>query len=194
MASTLATPDLETAQPPAERYRIVRELARGGMAVVYLARQESLERDVALKLLLPFGSRSADMKRFLFESRVAGGLNHPAIVQVLDCFEQQGCPCIAMEYVAGGSLREHQHTRREGREGAIVLADVAPRFPPETIHLAVVDPGVGTSRRMLYAEIGQQRYLAPDNGLLSFLMKREPPRRAALTALTKLRHQIVARL
>jgi S-adenosyl-L-methionine hydrolase (adenosine-forming) len=63
------------------------------------------------------------------------------------------------------------------REGAIVLADATPRFPPGTIHLAVVDPGVGTTRRMTYAEIGEQRYLAPDNGLLSFLTRREPPRR-----------------
>src|SRR4051812_24499795 len=54
-------------------------------------------------------------------------------------------------------------------EGAIVLADATPRFPAGTIHVAVVDPGVGTSRRILYAEIGEQRYLAPDNGLLSRL-------------------------
>jgi S-adenosylmethionine hydrolase len=61
------------------------------------------------------------------------------------------------------------------REGAIVLADCTPRFPSGTIHVAVVDPGVGTSRRLIYAEIGQQRYLAPDNGLLSILMRRSAP-------------------
>jgi S-adenosylmethionine hydrolase len=55
------------------------------------------------------------------------------------------------------------------REGAIVLADATPRFPRGTIHVAVVDPGVGTSRRIVYAEIGEQRYIAPDNGLLSRL-------------------------
>jgi S-adenosylmethionine hydrolase len=59
------------------------------------------------------------------------------------------------------------------REGAIVLADCGPRFPPGTIHVAVVDPGVGTSRRIVYAELGEQRYLAPDNGLLSLLAERE---------------------
>ena len=63
------------------------------------------------------------------------------------------------------------------REGAIVLADATPRFPPGTIHVAVVDPGVGTARQLVYAEIGTQRYLAPDNGLLSFLIRRESPRR-----------------
>jgi S-adenosylmethionine hydrolase len=63
------------------------------------------------------------------------------------------------------------------REGTIVLADVAPRFPSGTIHVAVVDPGVGTARRLIYAEIGSQRFLAPDNGLLSLLVRRELPRR-----------------
>jgi S-adenosyl-L-methionine hydrolase (adenosine-forming) len=63
------------------------------------------------------------------------------------------------------------------REGAIVLADVTPRFPAGTIHVAVVDPGVGTMRRIVYAQVGEQQYLAPDNGLLSFLVQREQPRR-----------------
>jgi len=60
------------------------------------------------------------------------------------------------------------------REGAVVLADTTPRFPAGTIHVAVVDPGVGTVRRLIYAEIGQQRYVAPDNGLLSFLIRQTP--------------------
>jgi S-adenosylmethionine hydrolase len=55
------------------------------------------------------------------------------------------------------------------REGAVVLADTAPRFPAGTIHVAVVDPGVGTQRKLVYARIGSQQYLAPDNGLLSLL-------------------------
>jgi S-adenosyl-L-methionine hydrolase (adenosine-forming) len=55
------------------------------------------------------------------------------------------------------------------KEGAVVLADTTPRFPPGTIHVAVVDPGVGSSRQLVYAEIGAQRYLAPDNGLLGLL-------------------------
>src|SRR5262245_5591325 len=62
------------------------------------------------------------------------------------------------------------------REGAVVLADAAPRFPPGTIHIGVVDPGVGTARRIVYVEIGPQRYLAPDNGLLSLLASRDRPK------------------
>jgi S-adenosylmethionine hydrolase len=64
------------------------------------------------------------------------------------------------------------------REGAVVLADVAPWYPAGTIHVVVVDPGVGTSRRMIYAELGNQRLLAPDNGVLSRLMQKAPLRRA----------------
>jgi S-adenosyl-L-methionine hydrolase (adenosine-forming) len=62
------------------------------------------------------------------------------------------------------------------REGAIVLADATTRFPHGTIHVAVIDPGVGTSRRIIYAEIGGQRYVAPDNGLLSLLALGHRPR------------------
>jgi len=63
------------------------------------------------------------------------------------------------------------------REGAIVLADTAPWFPANTLHVAVVDPGSGTERRLLYAEIGSQRYLVPDNGLISRLTCTERPTR-----------------
>jgi S-adenosyl-L-methionine hydrolase (adenosine-forming) len=62
------------------------------------------------------------------------------------------------------------------REGAVVLADATTCFPHGAIHVAVVDPGVGTSRRMIYAEIGGQRYIAPDNGLLSLLALSQQPR------------------
>lgn len=63
------------------------------------------------------------------------------------------------------------------RQAARLLADVTPWFPTGTIHVAVVDPGVGTDRKIVFAEIGQQRYLAPDNGLLSRLAMHEPPSR-----------------
>lgn len=71
----------------------------------------------------------------------------------------------------------HNIRPQDIRQGALVLADATPRFPAGTIHIAVVDPGVGTSRRILYAEIATQRYIAPDNGLLSGLtLKHEPTR------------------
>ena len=66
----------------------------------------------------------------------------------------------------------HSIPPQDVRQGAIVLADVCPRFPADTIHVAVVDPGVGTDRRLVYARIGNQHFLAPDNGLLSRLHRR----------------------
>jgi S-adenosylmethionine hydrolase len=54
--------------------------------------------------------------------------------------------------------------------GAQVLEEATPWFPENTIHVAVVDPGVGAARPILYARIGSQQYLAPDNGLLGRVM------------------------
>ncbi len=89
-----------------DEYDVIRELGRGGMAVVHLARQRDLQRLVALKELSGFNARDpAFAERFLRESRMAGGLNHPNIVTVYEYFEDGGVPYIAMELVEGGSLR-----------------------------------------------------------------------------------------
>lgn len=58
------------------------------------------------------------------------------------------------------------------RHGAVVLADVAHHFPAGTIHVAVVDPGVGTARQIIYLACGNQQFVAPDNGLLSLVAAR----------------------
>jgi S-adenosyl-L-methionine hydrolase (adenosine-forming) len=72
------------------------------------------------------------------------------------------------------------------RTGAIVLAETTRWFPPETIHIAVVDPGVGSDRRIVYARIGQRHYIAPDNGLLSGLTMLESP--SKIVCLTRPEH------
>jgi serine/threonine protein kinase len=88
------------------RYEILREIGRGGMAAVYLARQIDLDRHVALKELGAFHAADpAFAERFLRESRVAGSLSHPNIVTVHEYFEHEGTPFIAMEYLPRGSLR-----------------------------------------------------------------------------------------
>jgi S-adenosyl-L-methionine hydrolase (adenosine-forming) len=69
----------------------------------------------------------------------------------------------------------HDVPHQDVKRGALVLDDVTQRFPPGTIHVAVVDPGVGTDRAILYAKIGAQQYIAPDNGLLSRLSARIKP-------------------
>jgi serine/threonine protein kinase len=90
------------------RYGILRELGRGGMAVVYLARQEDLDRLVALKELAAFhASDPAFARRFIRESRLAGSLVHANVVTVFDYFEHAGTPYIAMEHLERGSLRPY---------------------------------------------------------------------------------------
>ncbi|MEA2150241.1 MAG: eukaryotic-like serine/threonine-protein kinase, partial [Solirubrobacteraceae bacterium] len=87
-------------------YDVIRELGRGGMAVVHLARQRDLGRLVALKELAGLNAGDpAFTERFLRESRVAGSLNHQNIVTVYEYFEDGGVPFIAMELIEGGSLR-----------------------------------------------------------------------------------------
>ena len=82
------------------RYEVLRELGRGGMATVHLARQPELDRLVALKELHAFHDRRRrSPRRFLRESRLAGSLAHPNIVTVFDFLEDDGTPYIAMEYV-----------------------------------------------------------------------------------------------
>src|SRR5919109_5117159 len=90
------------------RYEILRELGRGGMAVVYLARQTDLDRLVALKELGAFQAADpASVERFLRESRLAGSLVHPNIVTVHDYFEHDEIPYISMEVLERGSLRPY---------------------------------------------------------------------------------------
>ena len=71
----------------------------------------------------------------------------------------------------------HDIPPQDIRRAALLLDDVADWFPSETIHVAVVDPGVGTDRAIVYARIGQQHFLAPDNGLLSRRAARTPPKK-----------------
>jgi S-adenosylmethionine hydrolase len=69
----------------------------------------------------------------------------------------------------------HEIPAQNIRQAALALEDATGYFPPETIHTVVVDPGVGTKRAIVYARIGLQHYLAPDNGVLSRLVARTPP-------------------
>jgi TolB-like protein/Flp pilus assembly protein TadD len=86
-------------------YRMVRLLGRGGMAEVWLAIQESLGREVALKLLLPsLAADPATAERFLREGRIAARLDHRNIVSVYDVGIHDGQPYLAIEYLPGGAI------------------------------------------------------------------------------------------
>ncbi|MGW2565856.1 serine/threonine-protein kinase [Streptomyces sp. NPDC001537] len=87
-------------------YRIEREIGRGGMAVVYRARDLRLDRTVALKLLAPELARNDTFRlRFTHESRAAAAIDHPHIVPVYEAGETDGVLYIAMRYVEGSDLR-----------------------------------------------------------------------------------------
>ena len=111
---------------PAQRvfgaYTLVERIGAGGMGLVYRARQESLERDVAIKFLnLSFARDDAALERFRFEARSAAALNHPNIVQVIEIGQAQGLAFIAMQLVRGESLAERLRARRPSRAEAIAL-------------------------------------------------------------------------
>ena len=90
------------------RYSIVRTLGSGGMAKVYLAHDEVLDRDVALKVLREqFAEDEEFVERFKREAQSAAALSHPNIVQIYDRGEtEHATSYIAMEYVPGGTLKE----------------------------------------------------------------------------------------
>jgi len=91
----------------AGRYRIERTLGNGGMAVVYLARDEELHRRVAIKVLAEHLAGDDNFRaRFLQESRLAGRLSHPNVVRVYDAGETEGSPYIVMEYVPGDTVAQ----------------------------------------------------------------------------------------
>ena len=69
----------------------------------------------------------------------------------------------------------HSIPPQDIRCGALVLAETVPRFPEQSIHVAVVDPGVGTSRSILLSRIENRFFIAPDNGLISGLTRNQPP-------------------
>jgi eukaryotic-like serine/threonine-protein kinase len=94
------------------RYRVEDVLGRGGMASVYLARDEELERPVAVKVLAEHLADQPEFHdRFLREARLAAQLSHPNIVQVFDVGEENGSPFIVMECVEGSTLAQELNER-----------------------------------------------------------------------------------
>jgi serine/threonine protein kinase len=120
------------------RYGILRELGRGGMAVVYLARQVDLDRLVALKELAAFHAADAGFaQRFVRESRLAGSLVHPNVITVFDFFEHEGTPYIAMEYIDRGSLRPYVGRMSLAQIGGVLeglLAGLAEAEQHQIVH------------------------------------------------------------
>lgn len=109
-------------------FELLGKIGQGGMATVWKARQLSLDRLVAIKVLSPrLASDPADVERFHAECRSAAMLKHPGIVQVYDAMVHKGLYCLIMEYVAGESLgsRIRRKKRMTEDEVLFVLEHVA---------------------------------------------------------------------
>ena len=104
-------------------YRIGEEIGRGGMAVVYAARDERFDRPVALKVLAAHLAGDPEFRqRFLREARIASRLEHPHLVRVYDIDEVGGLPAIVMELVPGGTLAGGRLTLTQATQVVDALA------------------------------------------------------------------------
>jgi hypothetical protein len=160
-------------------YRLEQQLGQGGMAVVYLARDERLDRLVALKIMAP--ERAADeafRTRFIRESRAAAAVDHPHIIPVFEAGDADGLLYIAMRYVPGGDVGTI--VRREGPlspgRAAAVIAQVASAL--DVAHAAglvhrdvkpanmLVDVGGGRSDHVYLSDFGvSKKTVAASAGL-----------------------------
>ncbi len=107
-------------------YTIIRELGRGGMATVYLAVQNSVNRRVALKVLLHSATgRDADISaRFMREARIVAQLQHPNIVAIYDVSEFDAGVYMAMEYLPGGTLAERCSNTFIARDALLLIGEL----------------------------------------------------------------------
>ena len=122
-APRTAPPQTRSARPrrSQQRYEIVREIGRGGMGVVYLARDSVLEREVAYKVLPEQLRENPDaLQGFLREAKAAAQLNHPNIVTVYDAGESEHGFYMAMELVEGTTLKEIAAQRGPIAPGGVI--------------------------------------------------------------------------
>jgi len=114
-------------------YELLEEIGRGGQGVVFRARQKSLNRTVALKIIgLGQWASKAHVKRFRLEAEAAARLDHPCIVPIYEVGEREGCCYFSMKFVEGGQLDEAvRRTPMPFRQAAELMAKVA-----RTVHYA----------------------------------------------------------
>ena len=99
------------------RYKILSLFGEGGMGAVFKGRDETLKRDVAIKVMSPQLARQTNFQeRFLQEARTVARLSHPNIVQIYDFGQEENQLYIVMEFIPGKNLQQHlQELRVEGK-------------------------------------------------------------------------------
>jgi serine/threonine-protein kinase len=155
-----------------DRYAFERELGRGGMAIVWLARDLKHDRPVALKVLHPELASSLGPDRFLREIKLAARLQHPHILTVLDSGEAAGRLWFTMPFVEGESLRDRLRRERQlPVEDALRIAREAAQalqyaHGHGVIHRDIKPENLLLTRdgNTLVADFGVARALGPDGG------------------------------
>ncbi|MFL5241126.1 MAG: protein kinase domain-containing protein [Gemmataceae bacterium] len=121
-------PELGPDLPTIPNYELLEVLGRGGMGVVYKARQKKLNRIVAMKMILAGGHAGpVERKRFQTEVEAVAKLHHPNIVQIYDVDEAEGRPFYAFEYVEGGSLAQRLKAGSQPVSQAVQLTETLAR-------------------------------------------------------------------
>ena len=109
-----------------DRYKIISEIGRGGMAVVYRAVDTTLDRNVAIKIITPeYADKEKLLKRFSREAKTLAKLSHSNLVKVLDYGEYDGSPYVIMEFIPGGTLSSRMGKPMNYADAAAILAPVA---------------------------------------------------------------------
>lgn len=103
------------------QYELIEEIARGGMGIVYQARQRGLDRVVAIKVIRSSQASDVERSRFRTEAEAAAKLKHPNTVQIYDVGEDGGLAYLCMEYVSGGSLEKRLANGRPSIHAAAQL-------------------------------------------------------------------------
>ena len=137
------------------RYRVLRRIAEGGMATVYLAVDERLDREVALKVMRQHLTHDESfVTRFRREARSSASLSHPNVVAVFDQGEDDGCIFLAMEYVPGQTLRDV--LREEGLLSPRAALDVL-----EPVLLALAE---AHAKGLIHRDVKPENVILNDNG------------------------------
>jgi serine/threonine protein kinase len=152
------------AAPAVPGYEILGELGRGGMGVVYQARQVGLERTVALKMVLKgIQAGPKELARFRAEAAAVARLQHPNIVQVYDIGEAAGRPYFVLEYVAGGSLDQHLQGRPQPVRAAAELIETLARAVHAAHVSGVIHRDLKPANILLATEEGGQMTEGPSS-------------------------------